>query len=220
MKRFWSEVTVADRAVRLDGRPVRTPLRAELVLPSAALAEAVAAEWRSVSGEIDPRAMPLTGLANAAIDRPPAPDALASYGESDVLCYRAEEPPELAAREAAAWDPLLDWARVRFDVALTVTTGIIHRDQPRETRARLAAAVGALDRWQRAGLNPLVTIGGSLVTALAVFEGAIDASAAFEATHLDELWQAERWGEDWMATDARLARRGDFEAAARFLALL
>jgi chaperone required for assembly of F1-ATPase len=220
VKRFWSDVTVDGRAIRLDGRPVRTPLRAELVLPTDAFAEAVADEWRAVGTEIDPRAMPLTGLANAAIDRPPVPDALASYGEADVLCYRAADPPKLVARQASIWDPLLDWARARYDVAFVVTAGILHRPQPSETLARLQTAVAALGPWERTGLSPLVTIGGSLVTALALYEGTIDAGAAFDAAHLDELWQAERWGEDWMATEARAARRADFDAAARFLALL
>jgi len=220
VKRFWAAVRVDGRAIRLDGRSVRTPLRAELVLPTDALAEAVADEWRAVKNDIDPRAMPLTGLANAATDRPPTPDALASYGEADVLCYRADGPPELVARQSAIWDPLLDWARARYDVAFVVTAGILHRPQARETLARLKAAVVALGLWERTGLFPVVTIGGSLVTALALYEGTIDARGAFDATHLDELWQAERWGEEWSAADARAARRADFDAAARFLALL
>ncbi|RYY36816.1 MAG: ATPase, partial [Sphingomonadales bacterium] len=121
MKRFWKDVTLAERGIALDGKPVRTPRRAALTLPSDALAEAVADEWRGVGDTVDPRAMPLTGLANAAIDivaaDPPAFAAgLAAYGESDLLCYRAELPAPLVERQAAAWDPLLDWARGRYDV--------------------------------------------------------------------------------------------------------
>ena len=119
MKRFWNQVAIdGDRVVRLDDRPVRTPGRVPLALPTAALAEAVAGEWRAVGEMIDPRAMPLTGLANAAIDRV-APDragfarGLAAYADSDLFYYRAEQPPQLAQRQAAAWDPLLDWARKR-----------------------------------------------------------------------------------------------------------
>jgi chaperone required for assembly of F1-ATPase len=220
VKKFWTTVTVADCAIALDGRPVRTPLRAPLVLPCDALAQAVADEWRAVVDQIDPRAMPLTGLANAAIDRPPPADALTVYAESDVLCYRAETPEPLVARQAARWDPLLGWARARYDVDFAVTAGIVHVAQPASTLARLATAVAALGPWERTALLPLVTIGGSLVVALMLAEGAIDPDAAFDATHLDELWQAELWGEDWMATDARAARRADFLSAASFLSLV
>ena len=225
MKRFWTTVTVEDRAVLLDGRPVRTPARAALALPTAALAEAVADEWRGVVEEIDPREMPITGLANAAIDRvavDPAKftDALAVFAETDVLTYRAETPPELAARQAAVWDPLLGWARNRYDVAFAVTAGIVHVAQPPETVARLTAALGAQPPFALAALSPIITIGGSLVVALMLAEDAIDADTAFDATHLDELRQAELWGEEWSAADARAARRADFAAAVRFLRLL
>ena len=225
MKRFWTDVTVAEGAVLLDGRPVRTPARAALILPNAGLAEAVADEWRAVEGDIDPRAMPLTGLSNAAIDRV-APDtavfaaALAQYAETDLLCYRAENPPELAARQAMIWDPLIDWARRRYDVGFAVTAGIVHQAQAPETVARLSAAVAARSAFELAALSPIVTIGGSLVVGLMLAEHAIDADAAFDATHLDELWQAELWGEDWMAADARALRRQDFLKSAQLLALL
>jgi chaperone required for assembly of F1-ATPase len=220
VKKFWTEVTVTDGAVLLDGRPVRTPLRAPLVLPNAALAQAVAAEWRAVGEKIDPRAMPLTGLANAAIDRPPPAEALAVYGESDVLCYRAETPEPLVARQAVEWDPLLGWASARYDIGFAVTAGIVHVPQPAPAVARLAGAVAALGPWERTALLPLVTIGGSLVAALMLAEGAIDPAAAFDACHLDERWQAELWGEDAEATATRAARRADFLSAALFLSLV
>ena len=220
MKRFWTHVTVEDGAILLDGRPVKSPGRVSLVLPTAQLAEAVADEWRAVGEKIDPRTMPLTGLANASIERAPDPATLAVYAETDVLCYRAETPPELAVREGEVWDPLLDWARARYDVTFHVTAGIIHVAQPAPTVTRLTSAVEALSDWQRTALSPIVTIGGSIVVAMMLFEGAIEAEAAFDACHLDELWQAELWGEDWMATDARAARRVDFMAAVRFLSLL
>ncbi len=225
MKRFWKNVAVEAGSILLDGRAVRTPARAPLVLPTPELAEAVADEWRAVGEEIDPRAMPLTGYANAAIDKI-VPDktafapGLAAYGESDLLCYRAENPPELAARQAEIWDPLLDWARARYDIAFVVTAGIVHRAQPPETLTRLSAAVAARSPFELAALSPVVTIGGSLVVALMLAEEAITADAAFDATHLDELWQAELWGEEWMAADARALRRADFASADRLLRLL
>lgn len=225
MKRFWKTVTIVDGAIELDGRPVRTPARAALTLPTPQLAEAVAEEWRNVGEEIDPRAMPLTGLANAAIDQiapDPAPFAadLARYGESDLLCYRAELPEPLVERQAAQWDPLLDWARARYDVHFETTVGIMHRPQPPATIARLQEVVAALDPFRLAALNPLVTISGSLVAALALLEGAADRETIWRAAQLDEDWQAEQWGQDELATRARDVRRADFDAAVRFLSLL
>ncbi|MEH3123757.1 MAG: ATPase [Sphingomonas phyllosphaerae] len=226
MKRFWTEVTVdADRAIRLDTRPVRTPGRAPLALPTLALAEAVADEWRAVGETLDPRAMPLTGLANAAIDRiAPAPAGfaagLAAYAESDLLCYRADAPAELVARQAAAWDPLLDWARDRYDVHFEIVTGVMHRAQPPATVARLAEAVASRDAFALAPLSPLVTLTGTLVGALALAEGAVMPDGLWTAAMVDEDWQAERWGEDLLATQARAGKRRDYDAAARFLSLL
>ncbi|WP_313535852.1 ATP12 family chaperone protein [Sphingomonas sp.] len=225
MKRFWKTVTIVDGAIELDGRPVRTPARAALLLPTPQLAEAVAEEWRSVGEELDPRAMPLTGLANAAIDQiapNPAPFAedLARYGESDLLCYRAELPEPLVERQAAQWDPLLDWARTRYDVHFETTAGIMHRAQPPATIARLQEVVAALDTFRLAALSPLVTISGSLVAALALLEGVSDHETVWRAAMLDEDWQAEQWGEDELATRARNIRRADFDAAVRFLSLL
>lgn len=226
MKRFWTEVTVdADRVVALDGRPVRTPGRTALALPTAALADAIAAEWRAVEGEVDPRGMPLTGLANAAIDRVAADPAifaagLAAYGESDLLCYRADTPAELVARQAAAWNPPLDRARARYDVHFVVTSGIMHAAQPIATVARLGEAVRALDGFALAALSPVVTITGSLVLALALAERTMAPDAIWAAAHVDEDWQAERWGEDALATAALAAKRAEFVAAVRFLAAL
>lgn len=225
MKRFWQDVTIdAERVVRLDGRPVRTPGRALLSLPTAALATAVAEEWRAVGDTVDPHTMPLTGLGNAAIDRV-APDpaafaaSIAVYGESDLLCYRADAPAELAAREAAAWDPLLHWARDRYDVHFTIATGVIHRPQPAATTMRLGEAVAARPPFAVVALQPIVTITGTLVGALALAEGATDAESLWRAAMVDETWQAEQWGEDPLAAQARANRRRDFDAAARFLSL-
>jgi chaperone required for assembly of F1-ATPase len=226
MKRFWKDVSVdRESGVRLDARPVRTPGRAPLALPTAALAEAVASEWRAVGETIDPRAMPLTGLANAAIDRV-IPDVaafaagLATYAESDLLYYRAEAPAELAAREAAAWDPLLDWARDRYDVHFERVCGVMHQPQPPATIARLAEAIASRSPFTLVAMQPIVTIGGSVVGALALVEGAIDADTLWAAVTVDETWQTEQWGADALAAEAQAARRRDFDAAVRFLHLL
>jgi chaperone required for assembly of F1-ATPase len=224
-RRFWKDVTIEDRGIRLDGRSLRTPQRAELILPSDALASAIAEEWRAVDGAIDPRAMPLTGLANAAIDIV-APDAagfaagLARYAETDLLCYRADYPADLLARQDEVWNPPLDWARRRYDVDFIVTAGINHVAQPAETVQRLARAIASRDAYRLAALSPLITISGSLILSLALAEGELTEEQTWRAAELDDLWQAEKWGEDELATRAREDRRRDFKAAARFLALL
>ena len=229
MRRFWKEVTVeqddAGWAVRLDGGAVRTPARAVLSGPSRALADAIAEEWRSVGDEVDPRGMPLTGFANAAIDRV-APDrqafaaGLGRYAEADLACYRSEWPPELVERQEQSWDPLLAWARRRYDVDFTTTSRLMHVPQPPATVDRLAHEVTALDPFRLAGLSSLVTIGGSLIAGLAVLEKAIPTEEAWAAVSLDERWQLEQWGSDTEAQKALENRRRDFLAAARFLELL
>jgi chaperone required for assembly of F1-ATPase len=225
VRRFWKEARAEGAAVLLDGRPVRTPGRNNLELPSQALAEAIAAEWNGVGDELDPRALPLTGLANAAIDivgdNPSAFAAsLARYGETDLLAYRATSPEELIARQAAEWDPLLDWVRTRYDVHVEVVHGVMHRSQPEATVARLGDAVTARSPFELAALSPIVTIGGSLVVGLALMERAFGAERLWSAVILDELWQEELWGEDALAVQAREARRADWDSAVRFLELL
>lgn len=225
MKRFWKDVAVTpEGGIALDGWPVRTPGRLPLVVPFPALAEAIAEEWRAVGETIDPRAMPLTGLANAAIERI-APDApafaggIAVYGGSDLLCYRAEPGP-LAQRQAALWDPVLDWARERYGVVFVVTDGVMPVEQPPLTLARLREAAVALSPWALAPLSPVVSLLGSLVLGLAVVERAVDADAAWSAAHVDEDWQAEQWGEDALAAETRAVREAEYRAAVRFLDLI
>ena len=229
MKRFWKDAAVVEAgtgfAIELDGRPVRTPLRELLVLPTRALADAIAEEWNGVAETIDPRAMPITGLANAAIDRVTPNRAsfaanLAKYAEADLACYRADMPQALVDRQSAEWDALLGWARRRFDVDFAVTTGITHVEQPPATVERLAHAVAALDDFRLAGLSPMVTAGGSLVAALAVAEGAWTPERAWAAVTVDDEWQRERWGSDEEAEKALEGRRGDFLAGARLIELL
>ena len=229
MKRFWKDVALTEAAggwrIALDGRPLKTPARATLIVGKRKLGDAIADEWRACDVEIEPRAMPLTGLANAAIDHvAPSParfaDALARYAEGDLLCYRADHPPKLVAAQAAAWDPLLDWARRRFDIEFVVTVGIRHVPQPPATVARLAAALAKATPFELAALSPIVTIGGSLVAAIALVERAVDRDTAWDAVSLDDRWQIEQWGADDEAVASLANRRQDFAAAARFLALL
>ena len=229
MKRFWKTADAVERdgawGIELDGKSLRTPAREALAVPTSALADAIAEEWNSIEDEVDPRDMPLTGLANAAIDRV-APDrqafaaGLARYAEGDLACYRAEGPAALLERQGESWDRLLGWARRRFDVDFRTTSGILHVEQPAATVERLAHAVGALDAFRLAGLSPLVTIGGSLIAALGVLEGAFTAEEAWAAVSVDDRWQLEQWGSDADAEAALENRRRDFLAAARFLELL
>lgn len=228
MKRFYKEVTVTGSdggfAVALDGKPVQTPAKAALCLPTAALAEAVADEWRAQEEEIAPEDMPLTRLANSAIDRvAPARelviDGTTAYGASDMLCYRAAEPPELAAAEAARWDPYLDWAKERLGVTPSVTSGILPVEQGDDMKAALRAAVAGYDDFALAGLNTTTALAGSLIVALAVAEGFAEAEDAWEASQLDESWQATHWGIDDEALERSEANRAQFLDAARFVAL-
>ena len=229
MKRFWKEVAAAQGelgwGIELDGRPLRTPARALLAVPSQALADAIVEEWSGVGEKVDPRAMPLTGFANAAIDRVGADrqafaDSLARYAETDLACYRTDAPQGLAGRQAEAWDALLAWARRRYDVDFATTTGLTHVTQPPATVERLSHEVASLDAFHLAGLSPLVTIGGSLVGALAVVEKAMTAAEVWEAVTVDDRWQLEQWGSDAEAELALDNRRHDFLAAAKFLELL
>ncbi len=229
MKRFWkTAAAVAEQdgwGVRLDERPLRTPGKALLRVPTDALAQAIALEWSSAEEKVEARAMPLTSLANAAIDRD-ATDRhafqaeIAKYAEADLACYRAQGPRTLVQRQSKSWDALLGWARRRYDVDFTVTTGILHVDQAGATIDRLSHEVAALDAFRLAGLSPLVTIGGSLLAALAALEGALTTEQAWDAVSIDERWQLEKWGSDAEAKAALALRRVDFFAAARFLELL
>ncbi len=229
MKRFWKEVAVAPDGggwgIALDGRLVRTPQRAPLAVASLALAEAIAAEWGEVEEEIDPAAMPMTGLTNAAIDlAAPDPAAfaapVAAYAMSDLLCYRDARDTALQAEQAAAWNPLLSWAEAHYGIEFALTQGVLPVDQPDATVAALQDAAFAQDPWRITALTPLVTIGGSLVAGLALIERAFDAEMLWDAVSLDDLYQERRWGADSEAQKARAANKRDWNNAARFLNLL
>jgi chaperone required for assembly of F1-ATPase len=229
VKRFWKQAQVVERdggwGVELDGKPLRTPAREPLTVPTKALAEAIAAEWNGVGDKIEPGAMPLTGLANAAIDRVASDKetfahGLARYAEVDLACYRADGPDALIERQTEQWDALLAWGRRRFDVDFCTTSGIVHVDQPAATIDLLSHAVAALDPFRLAGLSPLITIGGSLLAGLGVLEGALTPDQAWDAVTVDDRWQLEQWGSDPLAEAALDNRRRDFMAAARFLEML
>ncbi len=226
-KRFWAEVAVTETeggyGVALDGRPVRTPGKAPLILPNRALAEAVAAEWDDQEGEVDPRTMPVTRAANSAIEKVIPQRAaviahLAEYGGTDLLCYRAE-PGALADRQAARWDPLLDWAAARFGARLRVAPGLMPVAQDPTALARLTAALDRFPPFPLAGLHDLITLSGSLVLGLAVAEDHLGAEAAWTLSRLDETWQEEQWGRDAEAAEAAEAKRQSFLLAASFFRL-
>ena len=229
MRRVYREVTITpvDRGwgVALDGRPLRTPAKQPLILPTEPLAAAIAAEWDAQPTEIRPATMPLFRLAATANDRAARQRDLivaetANYAGTDLVCYRADQPPALAARQHAVWQPLIDWASRRYGVALIVTSGILPARQPEATLRAFAAAVAAQDDFRLTALHSLTAACGSLVIALALAEGRLDAEAAFAASQLDETFQIEAWGEDAEAAKRRQALAGDIEAAARFLELL
>ncbi|MBV9966399.1 MAG: ATPase [Alphaproteobacteria bacterium] len=211
--------------VALDGRPMRTPARHELVVPSTALAEAIAEEWDAQQDEVRPATMPLTRLAATAIDRTGAQRDLivaeaAKYAGTDLVCYRAEHPPALIARQHAEWQPLIDWAMQRYDAALAVTSGVVPRPQSPATLNAFAAAVAAQDNFMLTALHTMTAACGSLVIALALLEGRLDAEAAFAVSQLDETFQIEAWGEDAEAAARRRALADDVAAASRFVHLL
>lgn len=229
LKRFYrrAEACAVDNGfgLELDARRFSTPARLPFVVPSRALAEAIAAEWRAQVERIDPHSMPLTQLACTALDRV-APNRaqiaaeLAAYGAHDLLCYRAERPESLVARQAALWQPHLDWAARELDAPLLVTVGVVSRPQPAQALNALARALEDFEPLALAALDLVVRGSGSLVLGLALAAGQIDAEAAFEAAELDASFQIERWGEDSEAAARRNALAADLAAADRFLRLL
>jgi chaperone required for assembly of F1-ATPase len=227
-KRFWKQAEAVDCeggfTVRLDGRPVKTPAKSPLVVPTLAMAEAVAAEWQAQDQKIRPETMPFTRSANSAIDKvsvqfDEVAGLIAAYGSSDLLCYRAPAPTELTERQAAAWDPLLDWAAEALSARLTAVSGIMPVEQPADAIKALEAQVRALTPYELAGVHDLVAISGSLVLGLAVFTGRLTAEAAWDASRIDEAWQNELWGEDEEAAEFEAVRRDALLHAARFCQL-
>ena len=228
VKRLYETAAVSEAeggfTVTLDGRPALTPKGAPLTLPGHALAHAVAAEWAAQDGDVLPHTMPLTGLANSAVDSV-APDRqgvvehAVHYAATDLLCYRAGNQPELAERQHAAWQPLLDWADDVLGAPLSVTQGIAPLDQPPAVLDALRAAVEALDDLELTALSSLTAACGSLVLALALASGRIGAGEAYALSQLDETYQIEKWGADAEAVARRDRLCADIAAAAAFLDL-
>jgi len=226
MRRFYTQVSIGipkrgSYSILLDGKPVKTPARAALALPTRALADAVAEEWRGQDDKVDPASMPLTKLANTAIDRVAGQEdhvigQILAYA-NDLLCYRAEAPADLVARQNAGWDPLLDWAAERTGAQLLTRVGIVHIAQPEEAVEAFRNALAQHDAFALTAVHSAATICGSLVLALALAEGRLDAEEAFALSHLDERYQAEKWGTDGEAEKRARALAAELDAAARFM---
>ncbi|MFZ3583009.1 ATP12 family chaperone protein [Loktanella sp. DJP18] len=227
-KRFWTQAEAVQRetrfSVELDGRPVKTPYKQPLILPTLAMAEAIALEWQAQSDLIDPTTMPATRAANSAIDKV-APqhaevvDILAAYGENDLLCYRAAQPQALIDQQAAAWDPWLAWAAQALEAPLHVTTGVMPIDQPAQSIARMHARVARFDNFALTGFHDLVQLSGSLVLAFAVAAGKLTAHAAWPISRVDENFQISQWGDDEEAAEVAGIKRQAFIDGAAFMAM-
>jgi len=229
MKRLYSKAEPVPRehgyGITIDGRPVKTPGKGDLTVPTGALAAAIAEEWNTQEGEVRPATMPLTRLATTTLDRVATQrktvvQQTANYAGTDLLCYRAGHPPALAARQQTVWQPLIDWAVLRYDAPLSVTNGVIPKSQATTSLRAFAAAVAELDDFALTALHFATTACGSLVLGLALLEGRIDAAEAFAASQLDESFQIEAWGEDPEQLERRRALAADIEAAACFISLL
>jgi chaperone required for assembly of F1-ATPase len=211
-------------AVALDGRPVKTPARRALAAPTEALGEALAAEWEAQIKVIDPAKMPLTRLANTVIDgvaaaSPAIMDEIEKYLGSDLLCYRAEAPDALVARQARHWDPILAFARDRLDARFVVTQGVRFVDQPAPALAAARRAIPA-DPWRLGAVHVVTTLTGSALIALALDRGALTLDAAWAAAHVDEDWNMEQWGCDAVALERRAVRLAEMQAAVHVLDLV
>jgi len=228
MKRFYADAAAVPAGdgwtVALDGKPIRTPGKRPLAVPTAALAGAIAAEWAGQRETVVPARMPLTQLANTALDRvgpqhAAIVQAAAAYAETDLLCHRAEEPADLVAAQAAQWQPLLDWAARTLGAGLVVTRGLLPVPQPQAALDAVTATIAALDVWRLTALQVIAGQAGSVILALAVDRGRIGAADADAAAHVDEDYQAGRWGRDAQAEARRRAVADEIAAAARFSAL-
>jgi len=228
-KRFWTAAeTIQSEAgfgVLLDGRPVRTPAKAMLSVPTQDVAERIAEEFAAQNERIDPTTMPFTRTANAAIDKvaiqqADVADMLAEYGDSDLLCYRADAPDDLVARQAEQWDPLLDWAAETLDARLEPRVGVMHAPQDSASLSALRQRVCAMSAYELAAFHDLVSISGSLIIGFAAKLQAKPAEELWETSRLDELWQEEQWGKDEEAQEMVAYKRAAFLHAHEFMRLL
>ena len=227
-KRFYKDVTVADEggasAILLDGKPVRTPGKAQLAVPDKSLADAIAEEWRAQGAHIDPATMPLTKLANSAIDGVAGQadaviDDIVAHARADLLCYRASGPEKLLAAQAQHWDPVIAWAKESLGAPFNLTEGVVHVAQPEEAVAALRREAAKRDAFGLAALHVMTSLSGSALLALAVALKRLSPEEAWAAAHVDEDFQISQWGEDEEAKARRVARKRDFDAAARALQL-
>ncbi|MFJ5488360.1 ATP12 family chaperone protein [Hansschlegelia beijingensis] len=227
-KRFYKTVEVLDDAgrffVTLDRRKVRTPAKAALTFSSLALAEAVAEEWRAQQDVIDPRTMPLARIANVAIDgvaseRDAVVAEIVKYASSDLVCYRADTPDRLVARQTEHWDPVLAFARDDLGVRFVLAQGVMFVDQPEDTLEAVRQALPRDDHFVLAALSTMTTLTGSALLALGVLRGWHTVEQAWAAANVDEGWNTELWGHDAEAAARQEARRVEMEAAARVITL-
>ena len=218
-KRFWEAANVADVeggfTVTLDGRPIRTPAKSAVTVPTRALAQALALEWDAQDKIVDPNSMPLTRLANSVIDKvlpqkAAVADMIAEYGGSDFLCYRAQQPQGLVDRQVATWTPFLEWIEAEEQITLNLQAGIMPVEQSDLAHAKIHALTHELDGFALTAFHELVTISGSWVLGLAVLRGAFDPDVAWKAARVDESWQAEQWGEDEEAAQVLAYKRDAF----------
>lgn len=226
MKRFYKEVDIIQRGkgpvITLDGKEIRTPSRQILKLPTKALAHAIADEWRAQTDDIQPTAMPLTQLANSAIDqthphRARVIEQVAAYARTDLLCYRVAAPSDLAEQQTASWQPLLDWCRSAYDADLAVTTDLAPIEQPEKSLLAIYTEVARLNDFALTGLGAATAASGSVVIGLALLRGRLDVEAACACAQLDEQYQSDRWGEDPEATTQRDGVTRAIAVAASFM---
>lgn len=228
-KRFYKSVGIEKHpsgyAILLDGRPMKTPAKRAFAVPTEGLALAIAGEWAEQTEFIDPARMPLTRIANSAIDAvagamTEVAEDIAAYAASDLLCYRADAPRELAMRQSAAWDPVLKWAAATHHLHLRVISWIVPVEQPAEVKEIVRTALREASAFKLAALHVMTTITGSAILALAHAAGRLSAEETWATTHIDEDWQIEHWGADAEASDRRAYREREFMAASQFLALI
>ncbi len=228
-KRFWTATqatkTAEGYSVELDGRALKTPAKADLVVPTRGLAQAVAQEWDALEEKIDPTLLPFTKLCNAAIDNMVQKaglvvETLAEYAETDLLCYRADSPEGLKRRQSEVWDPLLDWARDSHGLFFVQTAGILPVEQPPATLSAFHKWLSQMDHFQLMACHDLIMGSGSIVISRAVVEGHIDANTGWAASIVDEIWQMEQWGDDEEAKILRDTKARDFKTAAQMIRLL
>ena len=229
VKRFWTTVRVEETeggfSILLDKTPIKTPAKAQIIVPTRALAEKIAEEWNAQGEMVDPLTMPHTRMTNSAIDKVRAQfdevvEHLASYAETDHLCYRADGPEELVVRQNVAWDPLLGWASEYLNARLNTGIGILYVPQPIESLSNLRDRISKMSPFSLAALHDLITISGSFVAALAVIYGHKTVEDIWEICQIDEIWQIEQWGCDDLAEAASARKKHDFSLAANYYSLL